>query len=125
MPSYRVLLVEDNLDNQFIYRAGLQHAGFEVLIATDGWRGLELAQTADPSVILMDLSIPGIDGLEVTRRLKADAATAGIPIIALTAHALAADKIRAQEAGCDSYLAKPAEPRRVIEAVRRFLPAEQ
>lgn len=123
MPPHRVLLVEDNPDNQFIYRAGLEHAGFEVLVAADGFQGLELARTASPSVILMDISIPGIDGLEVTRRLKADAATRDIPVIALTAHALVADRVRAEEAGCDSYLSKPIEPMRVIEAVRRFLPA--
>ena len=69
MPA-RVLVVEDNPDNQFIYRAGLQHAGFEVLIAGDGWKGLELARSELPAIILMDISIPGIDGLELTRRLK-------------------------------------------------------
>ena len=121
MPPVRVLVVEDNPDNQFIYRAGLQHAGFEVFIAGDGWKGLELAHTAAPALILMDISIPGIDGLELTRRLKADESTAGIPIIALTAHALVADRVRAEEAGCDGYLAKPVEPQRVVEEVRRML----
>ena len=116
-----VLLVEDNADNQEIYRLILEHFGFEVIQAWDGEEGVGIARERMPDVILMDVSIPKIDGLEATRMLKADAATAGIPIIALTAHALRSDQDRAFEAGCDGYLSKPVEPKRVVEEVRRVL----
>ena len=82
---------------------------------------MSIARERIPDVILMDVSIPKLDGLQATRILKADAATAGIPIIALTAHALRTDKDRAFEAGCDGYLSKPVEPKRVVEEVRRLL----
>lgn len=116
-----VLLVEDNADNQAIYRLILEHSGFEVIQAWDGEEGVTMARKRMPDVILMDVSIPKLDGLQATRILKADAATAGIPIIALTAHALRGDKDRAFDAGCDGYLSKPVEPKRVAEEVRRVL----
>ena len=116
-----VLLVEDNEDNLVIYSTILRHAGFGVLEARDGQAGIELAQREHPALILMDVSIPIIDGWEATRRLKADAATASIPIIALTAHALASDQQKATEVGCDGYIPKPAEPRVVLAAVIRQL----
>lgn len=116
-----VLLVEDNADNQAIYRLILEHSGFEVIQAWDGEEGVSIARERMPDVILMDVSIPKLDGLQATRILKADAATAGIPIIALTAHALRTDKDRAFDAGCDGYLSKPVEPKRVAEEVRRVL----
>ncbi len=112
-----VLLVEDNVDNRIIYRTILMHAGYTVLEAGDGEEALRIAREDHPNLILMDISIPVIDGWEATRRLKADEATASIPIVALTAHAMVTDRIKAQEAGCDGYLIKPIEPQRVAEEV--------
>src|SRR5690606_5324490 len=105
MSQPKILLVEDNDDNRVVYRTILAHYGFTVLEAADGEEALRGARMDGPDLILMDVSIPKIDGWEATRQLKADPATAGIPIIALTAHALAADRARAQEVGCDGYLA--------------------
>ncbi len=115
-----VLLVEDNEDNLVVYRTILDHVGYNVLEARDGEEGVTRAREEHPDLILMDISIPKIDGWEATRRLKADQATRDIPIIALTAHALEEDRERAIAAGCDGYLAKPVEPRRVVEEVPRF-----
>ncbi len=119
--SSTVLLVEDNEDNLLIYSTILRHSGFTVLEARDGQAGIDTAKRDLPGLILMDVSIPLIDGLEATRRLKADPATQHIPIIALTAHALASDQQKAIEAGCDAYISKPAEPRIVLAAVKRYL----
>lgn len=119
--SRTILLVEDHEDNRIVYRTMLEHFGYRVLLAGDGGEGVRLARESLPDLILMDVSIPVMDGWEATATLKADPATARIPIIALTAHALAADRERATEVGCDGYLAKPVEPRRVLEEVRRFL----
>jgi CheY-like chemotaxis protein len=116
-----VLLVEDNEDNLVIYSTILRHAGFDVIEARDGQAGIETAKAKHPGLILMDVSIPIVDGWEATRRLKADPATADIPIIALTAHALASDQLKAAEAGCDGYIAKPAEPRVVAATVKQHL----
>ncbi|MFO7260307.1 MAG: response regulator [bacterium] len=116
-----VLLVEDNEDNLVVYRTILDHVGYNVLEARDGEEGVNRARQEHPDLILMDISIPKIDGWEATRRLKADQATRDIPIIALTAHALEEDRERAIAAGCDGYLAKPVEPRRVVEEVQRFV----
>lgn len=116
-----VLLVEDNEDNLLIYSTILRHFGFRVIEARDGQAGISAAHAEHPGVILMDVSIPLIDGWEATRRLKADSDTSQIPVIALTAHALASDQQKAAEAGCDGYIAKPAEPRVVLSAVQRYL----
>jgi CheY-like chemotaxis protein len=116
-----LLLVEDNEDNRIIYSTVLRHLGYQVLEAQDGVQAVALARSEHPDLILMDISIPHIDGWEATRQLKGDEATAGIPIVALTAHALPEDRERAREVGCDGYLTKPVEPTRVIEEVRRFL----
>ena len=113
-----VLLVEDNEDNLRIYSAYLSYSGYRVLEATDGEAAILIARAELPALILMDVSIPKIDGWEATRRLKADPLTAGIPVIALTAHALAADQARVVEVGCDGCIPKPAEPRLVLEEVR-------
>ncbi len=121
-----ILLVEDNEDNRRIYVTILEHAGYRVLEAVDGEAGLALARAEMPDMILMDVSIPVIDGWEATRRLKADPATSAIPIVALTAHALASDREKAMEVGCDGYIAKPAEPRLVLaEVERRVGPASR
>ena len=116
-----VLLVEDNPHNRKIFSGMLTHSGFEVVEAEDGQQALDAVAKALPDVILMDLSIPAIDGWEVTRRLKADARSQPIPIIALTAHAMRGDEERARAAGCDHYLAKPISPKKVVEEVRKIL----
>jgi CheY-like chemotaxis protein len=118
-----ILLVEDNLDNRTIYRTVLEYTGYTVLEAEDGQTGVRLARERLPDLILMDVSIPLLDGWEATRILKDDPKTAHIPIIALTAHALAADRDRAFAVGCDGYLAKPVQPRKVVEVVQEFLKA--
>jgi CheY-like chemotaxis protein len=120
-PVNTILLVEDHEDNRIVYRTVLEHFGYTVLEAHDGEEGVRRARESLPDLILMDISIPKMDGWEATRVLKADPATARIPVIALTAHALAEDRERAAEVGCDGYLAKPIEPRRVLEEVQRFL----
>ena len=121
MTSKRILLVEDHEDNRNIYRTILEHYGYQVVLAMDGQNGIRLAREEQPDLILMDLSIPVVDGWAATRLLKSDDATRAIPVIALSAHALEEDRARAREAGCDGYLAKPVEPRKVLEEVARFL----
>jgi CheY-like chemotaxis protein len=116
-----ILLVEDNEDNQEIYRIILAHHGYAVLQAFDGCRGVEMARAHGPDLILMDLTMPVVDGLEATRVLKADPATSAIPIVALTAHVRQEDRAAAEEAGCVAFLAKPAEPQHVAAEVRRIL----
>ena len=120
-PPQRVLIVEDNIDNQFIYKTILQHSGYTVLTAHDGATGLETAKSEHPDLILMDVSIPGVDGWEATSRLKTHAETSSIPVIILTAHALSADREHANEVGANGYIAKPAEPRTVLDAVEKTL----
>jgi CheY-like chemotaxis protein len=116
-----VLLVEDNEDNLVVYRTILEHVGYAVIEARDGEEGVNRARSDLPDIILMDISIPKIDGWEATERLKGDDHTAEIPIIALTAHALEEDRAKAMRAGCDGYLAKPVEPRRVVQEVEKFI----
>lgn len=116
-----ILLVEDNLHNRRIFQGVLAHAGFQVVEAEDGQKALDAVARERPDLILMDLSIPVIDGWECTRRLKAAPETTSIPIIALTAHAMRGDEDRAREAGCDGYLSKPISPKKVVEEVRRVL----
>jgi two-component system cell cycle response regulator DivK len=119
--SKTVLLVEDNADNQEIYRIILTHHGFSVLQAWDGEGGVKMARHHSPDLILMDLTMPVIDGLEATRMLKADPETSGIPVIALTAHGEPWDREAAEEAGCVSFLAKPVAPNHVAGEVLRVL----
>jgi CheY-like chemotaxis protein len=116
-----VLLVEDNEDNRIVYSTILRHFGYRVMEALNGEEGIATARAEKPDLILMDISIPIIDGWEATQVLKHDPDTRRIPIIALTAHALASDRERAMEVGCDGYLAKPCEPRAVVAEVQRFL----
>jgi two-component system, cell cycle response regulator DivK len=116
-----ILLVEDNEDNLVVYRTILEHVGYRVVEARDGEEGVSRAREQLPDLILMDISIPKMDGWEATQTLKRDATTRDIPIIALTAHALEEDRQRAIQAGCDGYLAKPVEPRRVVQEVERFV----
>lgn len=116
-----VLIVEDNEDNRIVYSTILRHHGFLVSEALDGEEGMTRALRERPDLILMDISIPVMDGWEVTRRLKQERATRHIPVIALTAHAMPGDRERAMAVGCDGYLAKPCEPRAVLAEVNRLL----
>jgi len=116
-----VLLVEDNEDNRIVYSTILQHFGYVVMEALNGAEGISKARAERPDLILMDISIPVIDGWEATQVLKRDPETRAIPIIALTAHALASDREKAMEVGCDSYLAKPCEPKAVVSEVEKFI----
>ena len=103
----KILLIEDNEMNRDMLSRRLAKRGFEVLLATDGREGIRMASTEAPDLILMDMSLPEIDGWEVTRTLKAEPGTAAIPIIALTAHAMVHDRERALDAGCDDFDTKP------------------
>ena len=116
-----VLLVDDNEDIRIVYSTILQHFGYVVMEALNGEEGIAKARAERPDLILMDISIPVIDGWEATQVLKRDPETRGIPIIALTAHALASDREKAMEVGCDSYLAKPCEPKAVVSEVEKFI----
>jgi CheY-like chemotaxis protein len=116
-----ILLVEDNEDNLVVYRTILEHVGYSVIEARDGEEGVSRAREHLPDLILMDISIPKLDGWEATQRLKDGSDTRLIPIIALTAHALEEDRQKAVQVGCDGYLAKPVEPRRVVREVERFV----
>ena len=107
--------------NRIVYSTILRHFGYTVTEALNGEEGIAKARSEKPDLILMDISIPIIDGWEATQVLKHDPATSSIPIIALTAHALASDREKAMEVGCDGYLAKPCEPRAVVAEVQRFL----
>ena len=116
-----ILLVEDNEDNRTIYRTILEHVGYTVAEAGDGETALQIARSLRPDLILMDISIPVLDGWEATKILKSDPETSAIPVVALTAHAMKADREKAAEIGCDGYLAKPVEPRLVVIEVERLL----
>jgi two-component system cell cycle response regulator DivK len=116
--THTVLLVDDDAHNRKIFETVLVRAGFAVVIATGGDEALEKVKEVLPDLVLMDLSIPVIDGWECTRRLKADPVTRGVQIIALTAHAMRGDEERALAAGCDGYLSKPISPRKLVEAVK-------
>jgi CheY-like chemotaxis protein len=119
----KILYVEDNDDNVYVLRRRLTRAGFDVIVARDGSEGVARACAEQPDVVLMDLSLPVVDGWEATRRLKADPATRAIPVIALTAHAMAEDREKALAAGCDDYDTKPIELPRLLEKIKKFLPA--
>ena len=121
MAEPTILLVEDNEDNRIVYSTILRHFGFEVLEATSGEAGVEMALRSRPALVLMDIGLPGMDGFEATARLRDAEETRDIPVIALTAHALPEHRARALEVGCDDYLTKPVEPREVLATVRRYL----
>jgi two-component system, cell cycle response regulator DivK len=116
-----ILMVEDNEDNRIIYATALRYCGYEVIEAITGTEGVRLARERLPDLILMDISVPELDGWEATAVLKADPATAHIPIVAVTAHALPGDEERSVAAGCNGYLAKPITPADLVAEVdRRF-----
>jgi CheY-like chemotaxis protein len=117
----KLLLVEDNEMNRDMLSRRLMRKGYEVVIAVDGNEGLEKARNVAPDLILMDMSLPVLDGWEATRQLKADDATKAIPIIALTAHAMSGDRERALSVGCDDYDTKPIELPRLLEKIETLL----
>ena len=117
----KVLLVEDNEMNRDMLSRRLIRRGFQVVFATDGQQGIDLAGSERPDIIIMDMSLPVIDGWEATRRLKADDATRRVPVIGLTAHAMSGDRKKAIEAGCDDYDTKPVELDRLIGKIERQL----
>lgn len=119
----KILLVEDNEMNRDMLSRRLVRSGHIVVIAGDGRQGIAVAQTQSPDVILMDMSLPEIDGWEATRRLKSEHATRRIPIIALTAHAMSSDRQRALEAGCDDYDTKPVDFQRLLSKIEAALHA--
>jgi two-component system, cell cycle response regulator DivK len=116
-----VLLVEDFVDAREMYRDYLEFSGFRVETAGDGHEAIDKARACRPDVVLMDLSLPGLDGWEATRILKSDPETVAIPILALSAHAMAPEGRRAEEAGCDGFIAKPCLPHELVAEIGRFL----
>jgi CheY-like chemotaxis protein len=117
----RILLVEDNELNRDMLSRRLLRKGYEVLLAMDGGEGVAMAQAESPDLILMDMSLPVVDGWEATRRLKAEPGTRGIPVIALTAHAMAGDEEKARSAGCDDFDTKPVELPRLLTKIEALL----
>ena len=117
----KILLVEDNEMNRDMLARRLARRGYEVVTAVDGTEGMAMAQSVEPDVILMDMSLPVVDGWEAARRLKASRETQAIPIIALTAHAMVGDREKAIEAGCDDYDIKPVEFQRLVDKIDALL----
>jgi CheY-like chemotaxis protein len=117
----KILLVEDNETNRDMLSRRLIRKGYEVVMALDGQQAVEMAASENPDLILMDMSLPVIDGWEATRRVKAEQTTRRIPVIALTAHAMAGDREKAIEAGCDDYDTKPIDLRRLLEKMTVLL----
>ena len=117
----KILLVEDNEMNRDMLSRRLSRNGFEVVVAVNGQEGVDLASAERPDLILMDMSLPVLDGWEATRRVKADPATATIPVIALTAHAMAQDREEAMAGGCDDFDTKPVELPRLLEKINALL----
>ena len=117
----RILLVEDNEMNRDMLSRRLARKGYEVALAVDGRQGVEMARTLDYDLVLMDMSLPEVDGWDATRQLKSDPATEGLPIIALTAHAMSGDREKALEAGCDDYDTKPIEMERLLDKMEALL----
>ena len=117
----RILMVEDNEMNRDALSRRLERRGYEVVLAVDGKQGLTLAQSAQPDLILMDLSLPEVDGWAATRCLKAASATARIPLIVLSSHAMAGDREKALEAGCDDFDTKPVDFQRLLAKIKTLL----
>jgi len=120
--SKRILVVEDHEDNRRIMRDLLTSSGFEVIEAVTGVEGVSAAETYRPDLIVMDIQLPGIDGYEATRRIKANPNLQKVPIIVVTSYALSGDDVKAFEAGCDAYVAKPFSPRDLLAKIREYVP---
>jgi CheY-like chemotaxis protein len=121
----KILYVEDNDDNVYMLKNRLTRAGFTVVVAADGANGIAMASSEQPDLILMDITLPDMNGEEATRRIKADAATRRIPVIALTANAMIGDREKAIAAGCDDFDTKPVELQRLLGKIRALAPAER
>ena len=121
MPAGRILIVEDNHDNLELVHFLLNQGGYQVLLATNGREGFEIANSQQPDLILLDLTIPEIDGWSLAEKLKTDPATKKIKIVALTAHTLPGDRKKAFEAGCDGYITKPLDISTFIQTVAEYL----
>ena len=119
----KILYIEDNDDNVYMLRNRLTRAGFTVVVATDGVQGVAMAGSERPDLIIMDLTLPDMDGWEATRRIKADPATKHIPVVALTANAMEGDREKALAAGCDEFDTKPVELPRLLDKIRALAPA--
>jgi CheY-like chemotaxis protein len=119
----KILLVEDDEMNRDMLSRRLIKRGYEVVLAVDGEQGVAMSGSESPDIILMDMSLPGIDGWTATRQVKADDTTRGIPVIALTAHAMAGDREKALEAGCDDFDTKPVELQRLLDKIEGLLKA--
>jgi CheY-like chemotaxis protein len=117
----KILLVEDNEMNWDMLSRRLKRRGYDVIVATDGQQGVEMAQSEAPDLILMDMSLPVLDGWEATRQIKSEAATQAVPIIALTSHAMKGDREQALAAGCDDYDVKPIDFERLLEKIQALL----
>lgn len=117
----KILLVEDNEMNRDMLSRRLVRSGYEVVMAVQGEEGVALARTASPDIVLMDMSLPVLDGWDATRLLKSDPATREIPVIALTAHAMSGDREKAREAGCDDFDTKPVEYARLVSKIEGLL----
>ncbi len=120
--SKRILVVEDEEDNRRIVRDLLTSVGYEIIEALTGEEGVTAAETHLPDLILMDIQLPGLDGYEATRRIKANPALRHIPIIVVTSYALSGDDVKAFAAGCDAYVSKPFSPRALLAKIREYLP---
>lgn len=118
----KVLIVEDNELSRDMLSRRLRRKGYEVLVAVDGAEGITMVKEQKPDIVLMDLSLPDMDGWQATRALKDNKATADIPVIALTAHAMSGDREKALDAGCDDYDTKPIDLRRLLSKINRFVP---
>ena len=119
----KILLVEDNEMNRDMLSRRLQRKNFEVVMAVNGQEGVQMATSEAPDLVLMDLSLPIMDGWEAIRQIKSEPSTAALPVIALTAHAMAGDEARAREAGCDDYDTKPVNFKRLMSKIESFLGA--
>ena len=120
----KILYVEDNEDNIFMLTNRLERKGFDVIVAKDGAQGVEMTRRENPTLVLMDLGLPVLDGWEAIRQLKTASETSAIPIIALSAHAMAEDRERAFDAGCDDFDTKPVDLPRLLQKIRKLLPGE-
>jgi two-component system cell cycle response regulator DivK len=122
MMAKTILVIEDHEDNRRIMRDLLTSSGYEVIEAVSGEEGVTAADTHRPDLILLDIQLPGIDGYEVARRIKANPDLHKIPIIAVTSYALSGDDVKAFEAGCNAYVTKPFSPRKLLAQIREYLP---
>ena len=119
----RILIIEDQEDNRTILRDLLSTAGYALIEAVDGHEGVKLARSERPDLILMDIQLPGLDGYEATRQIRATEELRSVPIIAVTSYALSGDEVKARAAGCDGYVTKPFSPRELLAKVREYLRA--